>query len=248
MKLVNLNIQCGVWYEAATKFIKTYSLETDIFCFQEMPNGLTNPRPVLGEVRENLFSEVQNILPDFASYYAASVENDVGGLAIFIKKSLAVIKVDNIVIFQEYNPDENDSGYFSMGKNVQVLEFKKEEEICTVLNFHGLWIPKNKSDTNKRIEQFKKVKKIFDASNGSKILCGDLNVNPSTESVSILSKGTRNLIQEYNITNTRSLSDSGYGQVADYIFTSEDIKINDFKVLPDEVSDHSPLFLDFNLK
>ncbi len=248
MKLVNLNIQCGVLHEEVIEFIKKYSSQIDIFCFQEMPNGLINPRPVLGEVRKNLFSEIQNILSHFTGYYASMVENDVGGLAIFIKKSLEVSKVNNIVIFNEYTPNENDSSYFSMGRNVQFLEFKKEEKTCTVLNFHGLWIPKNKNDTDKRIEQFRKVREIFNESKGSKILCGDLNVKPDTESISILSKNTINLIQEYNITNTRSLSDSGYGQVVDYIFTSEDIKINDFQVLPNEVSDHLPLFLDFNFK
>jgi endonuclease/exonuclease/phosphatase family metal-dependent hydrolase len=34
---------------------------------------------------------------------------------------------------------------------------------------------------------------------------------------------------------------------ADYMFVSKGIAVRDFQVLPDEVSDHAPLFLDFDL-
>ena len=35
---------------------------------------------------------------------------------------------------------------------------------------------------------------------------------------------------------------------ADYIFTSPEIIVSEFKVLSDEVSDHLPLLLDFEMK
>ena len=246
MKLICLNVECGSRHEPLIEFIYRYSNDIDVFCFQEVFNNASVIRSVLKNARPNLFMELQNILPKFEGYCAAPVENDVGGLAIFVNKNLIVNKAENIIIFPEYNPDMSDPNYFSMGRNLQQLEFTHKAKTYTVFNFHGMWVPKNKSDTEKRIEQSKKIKDIFDKTNGLKILCGDLNVLPDTKSIAILSDNNRNLTEEYKIINTRSSFDSGHGQVVDYIFVSKDIEVHDFKVLRDEVSDHLPLVLDFS--
>lgn len=55
----------------------------------------------------------------------------------------------------------------------------------------------------------------------------------------------KNLIKDFGITSTRSSYYKKPVRFADYTFVSEGIKINDFKVLPDEVSDHLAMYLDF---
>ncbi len=35
--------------------------------------------------------------------------------------------------------------------------------------------------------------------------------------------------------------------VVDYIFVTDDVKVNDFKVVDTDVSDHFPLVLDFDI-
>jgi endonuclease/exonuclease/phosphatase family metal-dependent hydrolase len=58
--------------------------------------------------------------------------------------------------------------------------------------------------------------------------------------------GMRNLITEYGVTSTRtSLYTKTEERFADYIFVSKDIEVKDFKVLPDVVSDHAALLLEF---
>jgi len=247
MKLINLNLQGGVVYEPLMEFIKKISLDTDIFCFQEVFHTATVIRPILGNVRPNLFSELQNILSDFNGYYAAPLENDVGGMAIFIKKSFSINKTDNLVIFSEMNTteDENDESYFSMGRNLQVLEFNHLGNIYTIFNFHGMWIAKGKLDTPKRILQSEKVKEILDKTKSAKILCTDLNVTPNTKSLAILAEGNKDLIKEYKVESTRSLL-KNRPEVVDYIIVSLEIEVKNFKVLQEEVSDHLPLFLEFN--
>jgi endonuclease/exonuclease/phosphatase family metal-dependent hydrolase len=80
-----------------------------------------------------------------------------------------------------------------------------------------------------------------------KILCGDLNLKPDTQSLKILEEGMVNQIAINNIKSTRSVQYYPKAErFADYIFISKDIHVNSFKVLPDEVSDHLPLFLDFS--
>lgn len=246
MKLINLNVECGVVYEPLMKFIKEQSAQTDIFCFQEVFHNAKKVRPLLGNVRSNLFSEFQNILQDFNGYYANPLEDDVGGLAIFLKKSFIVGKVENNIIFQELNTtdDENDDSYFSMGRNLQCIEFNYSGKIYTILNFQGMWIVKGKIDTEKRIQQSKRVRNIFNEVKGIKILCTDLNVTPDTKSLAILTEGNRDLVKEHGITSTRSAL-KNRSEVVDYIIVSGDIEVKDFKVLQDQVSDHLPLFLEF---
>ena len=54
----------------------------------------------------------------------------------------------------------------------------------------------------------------------------------------------RDLVQEFNISSTRTSYYTKEPKFADYIFISKNIDLKDFKVLPDEVSDHAPLYLE----
>ena len=108
-----------------------------------------------------------------------------------------------------------------------------------------MWIMNSKGDTPKRILQSEKVKEIFDKSNGARILCTDLNVIPDTKSLAILEEGNRNLVSEYRIKSTRSLM-KNRPEIIDYVIVSPETEVKDFKTLQEEVSDHLPLFLEFN--
>lgn len=133
-----------------------------------------------------------------------------------------------------------------MGRDLQRVEFSHLGKTYTILNFHGMWTGKGKEDTNKRIEQSEKIRKIFNEAKGAKILCGDFNLKPDTKSIDILSDGNRNLIREYNITSTRSVLYTKPTKFADYIIISSEIEVKNFKVLQDQISDHLPLFLEFS--
>ncbi|MEI8337915.1 MAG: endonuclease/exonuclease/phosphatase family protein [bacterium] len=246
MKLINLNVQCGANDEPFMEFVKNSSIDTDIFCFQEVFNNPLVIRSVLKNARPNLFSELQNLLPDFNSYFAPPVEKDVGGLAIFIKKRFSVVKSDDIVIFSELDilTDRNNKDFFTMGRNVQHLEFVNNTKKYSIFNFHGAWIPEKKKDTDHRIEQSNVLRRIFNKTEGSKILCTDLNIEPNTKSLSILAEGNIDLVQKYGITSTRSVS-KGRKEIVDYVIVSPEVEVLKFEVLEVEVSDHLPLMLEF---
>ena len=58
--------------------------------------------------------------------------------------------------------------------------------------------------------------------------------------------GLKNLITEYNATSTRTTLYNGSDEkFADYVFVSQDIVVEKFEVLPDVVSDHAALYLEF---
>ena len=97
------------------------------------------------------------------------------------------------------------------------------------------------------INQSKAISDFVLKQGGDIILCGDFNLLPDTESIAILEKfDLKNLIKEYDIKSTRTSLYKKPLQFADYVFVSKGINVLDFKVLPDEVSDHSPLFLKIN--
>jgi endonuclease/exonuclease/phosphatase family metal-dependent hydrolase len=56
--------------------------------------------------------------------------------------------------------------------------------------------------------------------------------------------GCRDLIKEYGITSTRTSLYPKPNKFADYVFVSKGIEIVDFKILSDEISDHTPLELE----
>lgn len=121
----------------------------------------------------------------------------------------------------------------------------KDGEQLTVINFHGLWNGKGKGDSEDRILQTKNILDFTKKLTGEHLLCGDFNLRPDTESIKLFQDvGMRNLIKEYNITSTRTSHYTKDEKFADYVFVTRGVRVKDFKVLPDEVSDHAPLYLD----
>ena len=76
---------------------------------------------------------------------------------------------------------------------------------------------------------------------------GDFNLRPDTRSIGLFDEHLSNLIRKYNIKSTRTSYCPYPIRHADYVFVNDWVKVKSFEVLPDEVSDHNPLMLDFNL-
>jgi len=151
-------------------------------------------------------------------------------------------------IYGHKDAEVGEKWWFDVGKNMQYITIKNDGETYNIFNIHGLWDPSGKTDTPNRIKQSENIVNFIKKFKGFTILCGDFNLRPDTESVKILESelGLKNLITEHKITSTRtSLYTRSEEKFADYIFTSPNIEIKDFKVLPNEVSDHAALYLEF---
>lgn len=252
MRLISLNTWGGAaGADALLDFIGEHR-DVDIFCLQEMWYGGEHWReegkrimPHLEGVEGNLLQRVQAILPQHVVYFR-SLFRDIYGLAIFIHRRFAVEKEGEHYVYQE-------PGWFSKehpgnhARLLQYITFSTGAGKRTVLNFHGLWKPgATHGDIPERIGQSERIVEFISKLDHPFVLCGDFNLLPDTESVRIIEKaGLRNLITEYGVTSTRTSHYAKSERFADYAFVSSGIEVRDFKVLPDEVSDHSPLFLDF---
>jgi endonuclease/exonuclease/phosphatase family metal-dependent hydrolase len=242
MKLITLNIWGGHLRNPLLKFIH-HNRDIDIFCLQEVYYNAH--RTISEKERElslNIFSDLKKLLPDHHAIFKAAVEN-VYGIGIFIKNSIDIISEGEINIHQKQH-------YPGIGtnhdRNLQWIECTLGNKIYSILNVHGLWNGKGKKDTPERLNQSQRIRQFMDTVNTPKILCGDFNLRPDTESMRILEKGMSNLITSHNIRSTRTRFYLKEEKFADYILTSPEIKVNQFTVMSDEVSDHSPLLLDFS--
>jgi endonuclease/exonuclease/phosphatase family metal-dependent hydrolase len=130
---------------------------------------------------------------------------------------------------------------------LQWLKCEINNKTFALMNVHGLWNGLGKTDSDDRLIQSEKIRHLVDTISTPKILCGDFNLRPDTQSFSILKHGMKDLIGQYGITSTRTQLYEKEEKYADYILTSPEIDVIDFKVWDDVVSDHNPLSLEFTL-
>jgi endonuclease/exonuclease/phosphatase family metal-dependent hydrolase len=241
MRLITLNIWGGHVLNPLLEFIKSHH-ETDILCFQEVYHRAQ--KKISDEDRAvclNIFSELQALLPRHKGFFRPVV-NNIYGIGMFIKKDIPVFEEGEIKIHD--NPAYRGIGP-THSRNLQWVKCQIDNRVHTIMNVHGLWNGKGKTDAPERIVQSQKIRGFVDAIRTPKILCGDFNLRPDTESIKILQQEMKNLIQDFNISSTRTRLYPKEEKFADYVFTSPEITVNHFEVLKDEVSDHCPLFLDF---
>lgn len=211
----------------------------DIFCLQEIYHGATKPLVEDKGDRYNLFSEIKDILTDHEALFRPSIEGY--GLAMFVSKDLAISEEGSVSIYDV----ENYTSGANHPRNLQYVCFENQGGKYIIVNVHGIWNGQGKTDTPDRIQQSVRIREFMEKfPDHKKIVCGDFNLTIDTESVSVLEKGMRNLIRENGVTSTRTSLYPKSEKYADYIFVSPNIEVKQFKVVPEEVSDHNALFLE----
>lgn len=223
--------------------------DTDIFCFQEIFHNLdektsTADLIVADNACKKLFDNIKEILKNHEGYFCP-VHGASYGLATFVKKNIQVAEAGNILLYKNDNFDPNDD-FNDHNRKLQWLKIIYGDKDTIVMNAHGHWTGKGKEDNLARLHQSKEITSLLEKFKGlPRILCGDFNLRPDTESIRILEKGMTNLVIKNGVTSTRTSLYSKSEKFADYIFTSPEVEIIDFRILPDVVSDHTPLFLEF---
>ena len=188
--------------------------------------------------------EISAALPNHVVYFRPHhLENY--GLMMLVKKDLQVIEEGEKFVYKQkgYIP-EGDVG--NHARNIQFATVLTPNGPLTIINFHGLWIGgAGKKDVPERLEQSEKIVAFIRERSEPLVFCGDFNLLPDTESlIRIEQTGLRNLIKEYGITSTRTAHYTKPDKYADYVLVSGGVAVKDFKVLPDEISDHAPLYLE----
>ncbi len=210
MKLISLNVWGGKNYKELINFISNESTDTDIFCFQEVFNTLSDVKDYKGLLRANLLVELQTILPKFRVFYfpvllgydnnASPVNFDLSfGQAVFIKKTIHLDLQKNYYIHKDKSFEPPKKDFSNVPTPLQKIKFNINNKSFSIFNFHGTPYPSAKKDTRKRLKQSIKVKQIMDKSTGAKILVGDFNLSKHTKSIRIFESEMKNLIKVLKI-------------------------------------------------
>ena len=253
------------WHALGEYLVKS---DCDVICLQEVfsaPFLASKTDWTSNNFELALFTQVARSLPDHIGFFSPTsdrmginylgefVDNSTEvnqcsiGTAIFIRKGLKVDAVGDLFVYGNRNSRVNGISQYAP-KALQYAVVVKDNRKYNIFNFHGLWNGGGKKDCPERLQQSINIKSFLENFNKRKILCGDFNLDPETESVKILENSGKmlNLISKFGITSTRTRLYRSHGTgslYADYFFVSPDILVEDFKVDPAEVSDHSPLVL-----
>jgi endonuclease/exonuclease/phosphatase family metal-dependent hydrolase len=114
---------------------------------------------------------------------------------------------------------------------------------------HGLRDLNGKMDTPEREAQAHKLLELsrqVSEPDDLTVICGDFNVEPDSQTLSILSKaGMSELVTGRGFASTRNSHYKKPGRYADYMLINQEDTVKSFDVVYDpEVSDHCPLILD----
>ncbi len=253
MKIITLNIWGGrAGKEKLLEFFDDQKNSVDIFCLQEVWSapydhmegriaggvGLAN-----AQIMVHGLQEITKTLSNFNAFFRPH-HGDHYGLLMLVNNTLQILEEGEIFVYKHkgFVPEGDLGGH---GRNIQYVKLQSQNGIINIINFHGLWNGKGKTDSHDRIVQSQKISDFIKDLKGKIILCGDFNLLPDTQSIKILENaGLKNLIKEYNLTSTRTSYYNKPEKFADYILVSSQVVVKEFKVLPDEVSDHAPLIIE----
>lgn len=270
MKVISLNTYGGRFFEPVMSFIKEHSLDTDIFCFQEMLHTSQGQKEEKN-FRLNFFEEISLALSDFKGFFVPGKNNytpggdtDLAvacGLAIFVRNSLEIKSNGDFftVDMEKIDSADKDSlKYHPFHLKAQYIQIENGAETLTVCNVHGLSWPFDKLDTPERIIQSERIINFLKKESGQKIVVGDFNLFPNTKSIKIFEENYyRNLIGDFRIKTTRGTlvkqmhpeygtSPAGFQEFADYTFVTDGIAVKSFEVPDLPLSDHLPMILKFD--
>lgn len=242
MKIISLNTWGGgLTSELVQFFIEQH--EVDVFCLQEVyrsAEGKETPHSTRN-LELVLFEKIAATLSDSHVGYFQPAWQDYYGQAMFVKKHLSVLEEGAVLIYENNTPERR-------GRHSQKMQYVRTEyggSSLVIANVHGLWTGEGKGDTADRLRQGEIIRDFIQGRSEPVVLVGDFNLNPDTKSLAVAATGLRNLVVEYGVRSTRTrYYEKDETLFADYAFISPQVPLNDFKVLPDVVSDHAPLFLE----
>ncbi len=242
LRLMTLNIWGGRLLDPLLQFIHAHQA-IEIFCFQEVYSKThqilsldpSNP-PCL-----DVFEQIAAILPNHRAYFRPIMEG-VYGLSMFVHQDYPVLAEGSHWIYQNKHYAGNDPSH---SRILQWVKIDLGSRVISIIHVHGLWDGQGKGDSPERILQAHIIKDFAKALHTPTILCGDFNLMPHADSMEILDNEMQNLIKIYQVTSTRSDLYKKSERFADYMLMPADLKVLDFKVFENQVSDHLPLYVEF---
>ena len=236
----------------------------DVFCFQEIYSGLESVVTSTGSMVDQYYQMRLKLGEEYYGYHNVRQEDwphstykkhNPWGNAIFIKKRLNVCSYFEEYVLGYRNSANKEDFSRTLPVGAQSITLLIAEKLVSITNFHGYYagVGIGKGDTPERLLQSKNLLEHLEKLPGQKVLGGDFNLDPDTESIAILeNSGMQNLIKHYKIGGTRTTKYPEEKRIknpfADYVFVQNNIKVTHFNVDTDFLgSDHAPMFLEIEV-
>jgi endonuclease/exonuclease/phosphatase family metal-dependent hydrolase len=259
MKLLCLNV--SAFEETNNKLRQFFQKNAyDIICLQEVTRKVQSHAKDSYETKPIIDSQTPQLTNSFYSpncimesfvkpgFSAFGGQMDFG---LYTKTLHRVKKAEQIYVQNNYAYISDWSNWPEEDyRSFQVVDIETDNKNnLRVINYHGIWT-RDKLGTDLALQACEMIVNKATEKQYPTIICGDFNLFPETDAMKIFDSNFINLSNEHNIRSTRPPSnelDSEPRNVVDYIIVSKDIEVTNFGVLHEEVSDHLPLVLEFDL-
>lgn len=244
MKIVQLNIWQGKFGKEIIGFLKAEA--PDFVCMQEV-NDLKGRAgykffATLDEIKEETGFEHVFMSPTYSSRYMER-ELEYGNA---ILSRLPFESTETVFTKGEYVRHFDIEEHDGEIRNLQIGKVKAGGKDLYILNHHGYRIPRSKAGDSESLRQMKLIAGKVRALNGAVIMCGDFNLSPDSESIGVIDKELTNLSAVNGLKRTYNQF-SIVNAVCDYIFVNDRVKVQDFQMSDEVLSDHKALVLEFDL-
>jgi endonuclease/exonuclease/phosphatase family metal-dependent hydrolase len=244
LKIIQLNIWGGKLGHRIIDFLQAES--PDIVCMQEV-NDLKgrsgyNLFASLDEIKEGASFDHDFMSPTYSYRY---MERELSyGNAILSKFPISSRKTifTHGAYKQNFDITQDDGNV----RNLQVATVDTAAGALNIVNHHGYHIHGSKAGTPETLKAMQLIADTISKLDGPVIVCGDFNLAPDSQSLAILNDQLTNLSITNNLTRTYSQL-SIVNEVCDYIFVNDQVKVHDFQMSEELVSDHQALILEFDV-
>ena len=260
-----LNGWGGKLHAAFVSYVATTA--PDILCLQEVVHSPDTDKGWLtyrdGDhilpQRANFFRDVQQALPDHVALFCPAAQgvlwdgdrsiSSQWGLATFVHRSLPIVGQVQAFVHKGFSSDGyGDHPRSRSAHGVRVFDYGANRPV-SVTHMHGLRDLNGKMDTPERAAQARRLRDLsaqLSEPGDLTVICGDFNVEPDSETLSILrQEGFSELVTTRGFSGTRNSYYTKPGRYADYMLINREAAVKGFDVVDSpEVSDHCPLILD----
>ncbi len=185
-------------------------------------------------------------------YFSPICEFDYSGMTIgmgngiFSKYPLENMKT--VFTNGAFQPNGDASIFEANCRNAQIVTVRLPGgRQLHLINHHGYWQP-NPVGNEQTVASMQKIVNEVRMLEGPVVLSGDLNIDPGTPAMQLFDGLLEDLTTKYEVTNTLSALGKLQGVAPDHILVSPQVRVRNFRVLDDLVSDHCALVAEFDIQ
>ena len=166
------------------------------------------------------------------------------GNATFSK--FPIIRSETVFTSGEAMHDMTADSYVMNTRNAQFVTLQVGDSTILIVNHHGYW-EANPTGSEASVAAMQHViDKLRTFGTMPIVIAGDMNINPNTAGMRLFDGLAEDLTATYNIPSTLSVLGKAQDVACDHILVNSLVRVSDFHVFDDLVSDHKALMLEFD--